>query len=166
MKKYMVVLLLVLVVVWALPALAEEAAPAAPEKGEAAAEQAPEADFTVSRLVLCENVVDREPVGAAESFPVTVGAVYAFLEAADVVRDTSAVFVWYYEDAEVARVDLTLRQSQRWRTYSSKKLGGRTGNWKVELQDSAGNVLDTLSFQVTGVVEPAEPAEPASPQSN
>ncbi|MFC1819372.1 DUF2914 domain-containing protein, partial [Thermodesulfobacteriota bacterium] len=57
-------------------------------------------------------------------------------------------FVWYFEDTEMARVALPLNKGMRWRTYSSKKLAGLKGNWKVELQDYSGIVLNTVSFQV------------------
>jgi hypothetical protein len=36
----------------------------------------------------------------------------------------------------------------RWRTYSSKKLAGLKGNWKVELLESSGIILNSVSFQV------------------
>lgn len=110
--------------------------------------QESEAVFSVSRLVTAMNVEDREPVGESGTFAASVGTVYCFLEAQDIREDTDITFVWYAHDSEVASVTLPLRQGARWRTYSSKNISGRTGNWKVELQDSAGTVMKTVEFTV------------------
>jgi hypothetical protein len=48
----------------------------------------------------------------------------------------------------MARIELPLRQGPRWRTYSSKKIAGLKGNWKVELQDEGGTVLQAVEFMV------------------
>lgn len=104
--------------------------------------------FTVTRLLIAGAVEDREPVGVVNAFAASTEKVYCFLEANDVSADTTVSFVWYHNDQETAAVSLQLGKSKRWRTYSSKKLGGRTGEWKVELQDAAGNVIDTTTFTV------------------
>lgn len=104
--------------------------------------------FTIAHMAVSENVVDREAVGIGEIFPVSLEKVYCFLEAKDIQQDTEISFVWYHAGNEVARVALTLRQGNRWRTYSSKNLAGLKGDWKVELQDATGIVHNTVSFTV------------------
>ncbi|MBU0479677.1 MAG: DUF2914 domain-containing protein [Proteobacteria bacterium] len=107
-----------------------------------------EASMSISRLVTCTGIADREPVGAAESFSVDTGTVYAFMEANDISADVELSFVWLHEGDETARITLPIRQGGRWRTYSSKKLGGRTGAWRVEIQDPSGAVLSSVGFTV------------------
>ncbi|MEJ2183720.1 MAG: DUF2914 domain-containing protein [Nitrospirota bacterium] len=104
--------------------------------------------FEVQRFVVARDVVDREPVGVSQSLPVTVGTVYAFLEAGSVEADTVVSFVWLHMGEELARVDIPLKESPRYRTWSSKRLGGRTGAWTVRLLDSQGEVLAETSFEV------------------
>ncbi|MEJ2193187.1 MAG: DUF2914 domain-containing protein [Nitrospirota bacterium] len=104
--------------------------------------------FEVQRFVVARDVVDREPVGVSQSLPVTVGTVYAFLEAGSVEADTVVSFVWLHMGQELARVDIPLKESPRYRTWSSKRLGGRTGAWTVRLLDSQGEVLAETSFEV------------------
>lgn len=106
------------------------------------------AGFTISRMVVSENVENREPVGESESFSLSMGSVYCFLEAKDIDADTDVHFVWYHEGDQKADVALTIRKGNRWRTYSSKKLGNWKGAWKVELQDSDKTVLKTVEFNV------------------
>lgn len=107
-----------------------------------------EAGFTIARMVTAEDVVDREPVGEATTFPASIGTVYCFLEARDIAQDTEVAFVWYYDGQEVALVTLLLKEGARWRTYSSKLIAGRTGQWTVALKDANGETLETVSFTV------------------
>ena len=104
--------------------------------------------FRVARLVISEDVVDREPVGVGEAFPATLQKVYCFLEARDITRDTVVTFVWIYKDRELARVELPLKKGLRWRTYSSKRLGGLRGEWTVEVRDEEDRVVEALHFTV------------------
>lgn len=104
--------------------------------------------FIISRMVMSQRIADREPVEVADTFSVDTEKVFCFLEATAVEHDTTVSFVWYFENKEMARVSLPLSKGGRWRTYSSKKLGGLKGNWKVELQESSGIVLHTVSFRV------------------
>ncbi len=114
--------------------------------GEALAAEEP--SFRVERFVIAGSIEEREPVGIVNAFSSSTEKVYCFLEARDIQEDTSVNFVWYYGFDDKAVVELPLRKSSRWRTYSSKKLGGRTGTWKVELQDQEGTVLDKVTFTV------------------
>lgn len=104
--------------------------------------------FSIKRMVMSESVVEREPVAINESFSAATEKVYCFLEAVNIEENTSISFVWYYSDQEMARVSLPLVKGKRWRTFSSKKIAGLKGEWKVELLDSFGVVLNTVSFQV------------------
>jgi len=104
--------------------------------------------FQIKRMVLCEKIIDREPVAIGDTFSAATKKIYSFLEAGNIEQDTMVSFVWYFENKELARVSLPLSEGRRWRTYSSKKIAGLKGEWKVELQDSSGIVLNTLSFKV------------------
>ena len=105
-------------------------------------------EFTINRMVVCERVVDREPEGVADTFSADVETVFCFLETQDINVDTTISFVWYFEGQEKARIPLPLQKGMRWRTYSSKKLANMKGNWTVELQETSGIVLNTISFKV------------------
>ena len=43
---------------------------------------------------------------------------------------------------------MNIKQGSRWRTYSSKNLGGLKGEWKVEIQDQNGVILKLAEFKV------------------
>jgi hypothetical protein len=104
--------------------------------------------LTISRLVICSGIANREPVDSVSTFPAGTDKAYAFMEATDISHDVEVSMVWLHEGTEVARVILPIRQGIRWRTYSSKKLGGQPGTWRVEVQDSNGSVLASINFKV------------------
>ena len=104
--------------------------------------------FIINRMVICEKVADKEPVAIADTFSANTEKVYCFLEVGEIESDTTVSFVWYFEGKEMAHVALPLTKGLRWRTYSSKKLAGLKGNWKVELRESSGIVLNSTSFLV------------------
>ena len=105
-------------------------------------------EFSISRMVMCERVADREPIGIADTFTADVETVFCFLETQNINVDTTISLVWYFEGQEKARITLPLQKGPRWRTYSNKKLAHMKGNWTVELQENSGIVLSTVSFRV------------------
>ncbi len=104
--------------------------------------------FTINRMVVSKDVVDKEPVGVGDFFSAVTEKLYCFLEASNIERDMQVSFVWIWSSQEMARVNMTLQKGNRWRTYSSKKLVGLKGQWKVELQDSSGVVHNSIGFTV------------------
>ena len=104
--------------------------------------------FTVERFVVAGSIEDREPVGIVDAFSSATEQVYCFLDARAITEDTSVTFSWSVDGKEQAAITLPIRQGERWRTWSSKKLGGQTGLWTVELQDAAGTKIQSTSFTV------------------
>lgn len=115
-----------------------------------AQEADPDAALQVTRAVMATDVVDREPVGEAESFAAGVGQVYFYTVFEGDFPETQLEHVWLREGEEMARVALTVR-GPRWRTWSSKVIPADwAGDWEVQVVDGAGNVLESASFTVGG----------------
>jgi len=57
-------------------------------------------------MVVAESIEDREPAGIAETFSADTEKVYCFIEAKDIAADTTVSFVWYFDETEMARIDL------------------------------------------------------------
>jgi len=141
MKKYSICLLaMILLIVSVASVNAATAMQATAEKSAPV--------FSVSRMLIAGSIEDREPVGAVSAYSASTEKVYCFLEAIDIKENTKVSFVWYHEDKRMAIVTLPLNKGSKWRTYSSKKLGALTGEWKVELQDAGGNVILDVGFTV------------------
>jgi hypothetical protein len=107
------------------------------------------ANLQVEVAAICKDVVDRAPVDAGTSFPASVGKLFCFTKINGALNPTHITHVWSFDGTERARVELAVN-SPSWRTYSSKNIEGQeVGAWRVEVVDSAGNVLQTLNFEVT-----------------
>jgi hypothetical protein len=99
--------------------------------------------------VISRDVVDRAPVEAGSSFPVSVDKLFCFTKITGALNPTHVTHVWSFDGTERARVELAVN-SPSWRTYSSKNIENQeVGAWRVEVVDSAGKVLQTLNFEVT-----------------
>jgi len=106
------------------------------------------ASLQVESAVICEQVVDREPVDVGNSFSATVGKLYFFTKIVGAEGNTQVTHVWFFGDTERARVTLSVRASN-WRTYSSKRIQAHeTGAWRAEILDAEGNTLATARFEV------------------
>ena len=106
--------------------------------------------LSVSESAVATNVVDRMPVGSGTSFSADVGRVYAWTRITGAEGETTIHHVWFQGDVE--RADLALQVGgSPWRTWSNKAISPEwTGDWRVEVRDSSGNVIETLSFTVGG----------------
>lgn len=100
-----------------------------------------------AELQICTSIVDRIPQGTDTVFTTGVDSVFCWSKITGLSGETTVTHVWLHNGNEVARVDLQVR-STSWRTWSQKKLGGRTGNWEVRVVDSAGNTLGATTFVV------------------
>jgi len=104
--------------------------------------------FTINRMVVSKDVVEKEPVGIGDFFSAATEKLYCFLEANNIEQDMQVSFVWFWSSQEMAKITLPLQEGSRWRTYSSKKLVGLKGQWRVELQDTSGVVHSSVSFTI------------------
>lgn len=117
--------------------------------GEASpAETAKMSSITVE-AVLCADVVDRQPVGEAETFGDDVGKVCLWTRIKGATDTTFVKHNWYFEGKEMASVELAVK-STNWRTYSSKNiLPEWYGNWEVKVLDASGQTLVSKKFTIS-----------------
>lgn len=105
-----------------------------------------EGGLGAEEMVFCAAVRDRTPVGVAESFPSDIARVYCFTRIVGAEDTVSVAHVWYFEDRQMARVDLTVKSSS-WRTWSSKRMAPEwKGTWRVEVVESDTMVVASKEF--------------------
>ena len=146
MKKFgtwIFISVMIAVTAWGmtLPVFAQEKA-----KEGGAAKEGP--GFTVARLVVGTGVENREPTGVADSFPASTEKIYCYVEAMNVAKDTEVSLVWSLGGKEIWKTSLPLKMGPRWRTNAFKSIKGLKGDWKVELKDTAGNLVKEMKFKV------------------
>jgi hypothetical protein len=95
---------------------------------------------------LATAIVDRMPEGGAQAFAAEVGEVYAWMRVTG-AEGTTIHHVWIRGEDEWS-VPLIIGGSP-WRTWSSKQIPPEwSGEWRVEIRDESGNMLEALSFTV------------------
>lgn len=105
-------------------------------------------EITVSQAVVCQEIVDRMPVGSSDVIPAGTERVYCFTRIDGAQGETEITHNWYYKGALKASVVLPVRTSE-WRTWSSKTLLPEwTGEWMVEVLSKDGTPLESLIFFV------------------
>jgi hypothetical protein len=106
------------------------------------------AELTVSRHAFAREVVAREPVAAATTFPPDVGEVYFFTQIVGAMGRAELLHIWIYDGRELAIVPLTV-EGRSWRTWSSKRILPQfIGDWTVEVRAVGGEVLLSATFRV------------------
>lgn len=103
----------------------------------------------VEDIKLATAVEKHEAVGVDTSFAADIGTIYCYTIIKGATDSTQINHNWYYDGEEKARVPLTIAPSSRWRTWSSKSiLPSWAGDWRVEVEDSNGNVIAEQSFTI------------------
>lgn len=103
----------------------------------------------VAAAAISRDVVNREAVDVGTRFPNSVSRLYCYTKIVGASQPTEIVHVWSYGDVERARISLNVKSSN-WRTFSSKAIQPHEiGAWRVDVLDSAGNLLQTINFEVT-----------------
>lgn len=147
MKKKVIGFAMLVLVCIASFALAQQETTPAPAAEQAA--EAPVSDLTVARMVIAGSIENREPVDIiTAAVPSTTEKVYCYLELKNVPEDMDISFAWSFGMNEMGTVTQHVRKSSRWRTWSSKNLGGLKGDWKVDVVDGSGAVLQSATFSV------------------
>ena len=106
------------------------------------------AQLSVEESSIALDVIDRMPVGSDSTFVASVGIVYCWTRVAGAEGEVAIHHVWFHGDQEMADIELRIGGSP-WRTWSNKAIVPEwTGAWRVEVRDSAGNVIETIRFTV------------------
>lgn len=111
---------------------------------------------SVARAQFTTDIIDREPVDEIISVDTSVKTVFYFTELKD-MAGKSVTHRWIFDGKKVYEKTFDIA-GDRWRVYTSKNLSDAwTGDWRAEVVDSAGTVLqsNTLSYGETGTKSPA-----------
>lgn len=114
---------------------------AAQEQAKAAGDQG----LKVEKAVAATSVDNHEPAGESKEFEASVGTVYCWTKVTAKTTPATIKHVWYVGDKKVFEKELDLKFPST-RTWSSKT--ATSGNWRVDITDSAGAVLSSVSFTV------------------
>lgn len=117
--------------------------------GAAGPLSAQEADITVEAAI-ARDVVDRMPVDTGSTFSADVGQLSCWTRVSG-AEGITIEHVWIHGPHENA-ITLPAIGGSPWRTWSNKTIPADwTGEWRVEIRDEDGNVLETVRFTVGSI---------------
>lgn len=102
----------------------------------------------VDNIAVCTAVENRQPVGTDSVFSADAGKLYCFTKLTSQKDITEISHVWLYDGKKMAKIDLPVK-AKTWRTWSAKTiLPAWKGNWRVDVQNSKGDVISSLTFRI------------------
>lgn len=113
-----------------------------------------EGEFNLLNIKFASKIdrKSRQPVDPRGEFALADGKVYAWMVFSNKSSvDTQAQITWYRGDKVINTIPLNVgKQASHWRTWSYAQLSKRgVGDWKVEVKDSADNLMGSATFAVT-----------------
>lgn len=107
-----------------------------------------ESPISVQDGVICQDVVDRVPVGTGDLFPKETPKLYCFTKVVGARHPTSITHLWYNKGLLQSKVRLEVN-SAAWRTWSSLEMSPeKVGEWMVEVVSEDGVALESIIFMV------------------
>lgn len=144
------VLVIVTVMVWE-PAIAfsqESTSAVAAGNAQTKEEAHVQTALQVQDAVVCQDVVDRTPVGSSDVFAKESTKLYCFARVVGASGETQITHNWYYKGNLKSSVKLPVRSSS-WRTWSSRSMSpDLAGEWMVEILSENGTPLESIIFFV------------------
>lgn len=107
------------------------------------------ANLSVSEAIICENVKNRKPDGAQNSFPWSIPRVYVWSLIKAEKYPAKIRHIYYFGEQKISDVALNVR-SFSWRTWSYQTISDKRykGPWRVDIATADGQVLRRLYFEV------------------
>lgn len=117
-----------------------------PAEPQTATPAEPQTAVRLPEAVVCQDVVDRAPVGAGDVFAKETPRIYCFTHVVGADPGAQLVHNWYYQGNLKASVNLTVGSSD-YRTWSYKTMMPQwTGEWMVEVLSGNGAPLANIIF--------------------
>jgi|GEM_PF-6410736 len=105
--------------------------------------------ISILKAEACLEIKNHEPVSAGNEFYCTDEKVWIYSKVKMEKGSSSTIkHVYFLDGREIQSIDLKVK-GPTFRTRSYKSMTeSMHGSWKVEIQDEAGNLLDTVEFFV------------------
>ncbi len=104
-------------------------------------------------LIVCQEVANRSCQAPARSFGPDIEVVTCLSKVDGATGEAFITHVWLFEGKETRREKLPLK-TQSYRTWSSKRVNGLPGKWRVEVFDPLDRSIGVVDF----IVEPPKGA--------
>jgi len=101
-------------------------------------------------IQICKKVVNRMPQKTDVFFNNNVDSLFCYTRIQNQGKKQEVKHVWYYEDQLMTQIRYNIKKSNIYRSWTRKTiLPHQVGQWRVDIQDSAGKIIGSKEFQIT-----------------
>ncbi len=105
-------------------------------------------ELSIEEGVICQEIINRVPVGTGDIFPKEVPKLYCFTKVVGAQKPTTITHIWYHNGMLQSKINLPVNSSS-WRTWSSLDISPqKVGEWMVEVVSEDGVALESIIFIV------------------
>ena len=103
----------------------------------------------LKEIKICRSIKDRNPVGISKSFNNKVDSLYCYTKIQNNGEKKEIRHVWYFKNEIKTQIKYNIRRSNVYRSWTLKKINpNQIGEWKVEIQNSNGQILGSTKFYI------------------
>ncbi len=104
----------------------------------------------ITEMAVTTKIVRGNPIDSVHRISSTsVKTLYCFTRLVNTSGEETVIrHVWYRDNEKVGEYELPVK-GEKWRTFSKKAIEkGWSGDWRVDALDSAGHLLESVSFRM------------------
>ena len=106
----------------------------------------------LNEIMICRGIYKRNPIKPGMNFINNVDSLFCYTKISNSGSKQEVKHIWYFESMEMTSVVYNIKPSFNYRSWSRKTIyPNQTGQWRVDVIDSYGNLLGTRSFTIKSI---------------
>ena len=106
----------------------------------------------MNEIMICRGIYKRNPIKPGINFINNVDSLFCYTKISNSGPKQEVKHIWYFEGMEMTSVVYNIKPSFNYRSWSRKTIyPNQTGQWRVDVIDSYGNILGTRSFTIKSI---------------
>ena len=106
----------------------------------------------LNEIMICRGIYKRNPIKPGINFINNVDSLFCYTKISNSGPKQEIKHIWYFEGMEITSVTYNIKPSFNYRSWSRKTIyPNQTGQWRVDVIDSYGNILGTRSFTIKSI---------------
>ena len=106
----------------------------------------------LNELMICRGIYKRNPIKPGINFINSVDSLFCYTKISNSGPKQEIKHNWYLEGIKMTSVAYNIKPSFNYRSWSRKTIyPNQTGQWRVDVIDSYGNILGTRDFTIKSI---------------
>ena len=106
----------------------------------------------LNEIMICRGIYKRNPIKPGSKFMNNIDSLFCYTKISNSGPKQEIKHIWYFHNEEITRVTYNIKTSFNYRSWSKKTINSeQTGDWRVDVVDSNGNILGTQNFIIKSI---------------